>query len=101
MATLALATRGVARRCNNNAKHVFNDRDVKPAPFGAFAAANESFNMYLHVHEVIVTAASHPVKRSVKNTLALPAIVKCRGDRILHSEPNTPNKAAVDRHTWI
>jgi hypothetical protein len=101
MATLALATRGVARRCNNNAKHVFSDRDVKSAPFGAFAAANESFNMYLNVHVVIVTAASHSVKQSVKNTLALPAIVKCRGDSILHSQPNTANKVAVDRHTCI
>jgi hypothetical protein len=101
MPTLALATRGVARRCNNDAKHVFSNRDVKSAPFEACATANESFNIYLHAREVIFSAASHPVKRSVKNSLALPAIVKCRGDRILHSQPNTSNKAAVDRHTCI
>jgi hypothetical protein len=101
MATLALATRGVARRCNNDEKHVFSNRDVKSAPFEACATANESFNIYLNAREVIVTAASHPVKRSVKNTLALPTIVKCRGDRILHSQPNTSNKAAIDRHTCI
>jgi hypothetical protein len=101
MVTLALATRGVARRCNNNAKHVFSNRDVNSAPFEACATANESFNIYLNAREVIVTAASHPVKRSVKNKLALPAIVKCRGDRTLHSPPNTSNRAAVDRHTCI
>jgi hypothetical protein len=101
MATLSLATRGVARRCNNNAIHVFSNRDVNSAPFEACAAANESFNMYLNVRAVIVTAASHPVKRSVRNTLALPAIVKCRGDSFLHSQPNTSNKAAIDRHTCI
>jgi hypothetical protein len=101
MATLSRATRGVARRCNNNAKHVFSNRDVNSAPFKAFAAANESFNMYLTARAAIVTAASHPVKRSVKNTLAMPAIVKCRGDSFLHSQPNTSNKAAIDRQTCI
>jgi hypothetical protein len=101
MATLSLATRGVARRCNNNAKHVFSNRDVNSAPFEACAAANESFYMYLNARAIIVTAASHPVKRSVKNTLALPAIVKCRGESFLHSQPNTSNKAAIDRHTFI
>jgi hypothetical protein len=75
MAKLALATRGVARRCNNNAKHVFSNRDVKSAPFEAYATANESLNIHLNACEVIVAAASHPVKRSVKNTIALPAIV--------------------------
>jgi hypothetical protein len=88
-------------RCNNAAKHVFSNRDVKPAPFEACATANESFDIYLNEREVIVTAASHPVKRFVKNTLALPAIVKCRGYRILHSQPNTSNKEAVDKHTCI
>jgi hypothetical protein len=100
MATLSLATQGVARRCNN-AKHVFSNRVVNSAPFEACAAANESFNMCLNARSVIVAAASHPVKRSVKNTLALPAIVKCRGDNFLHSQPNTSNKAAIDRNTCI
>jgi hypothetical protein len=101
MATLSLATRGVARRCNNNAKHVFSNRDVDSAPFEACAGANESFKLYLNARAVVVTASSHPVKRSVKNTLALPATVKCRGDSFLHSQPNTSNKAAIDRHTCI
>jgi hypothetical protein len=103
MATLSLATRGEARRCNNNAKHVFSNRDVNSAPFDACAAANESFHMYLtkRTRNHCVTAASHPVKRSVKNTLALPAIVKCRGDSFLHFQPNTSNKASIDRHTYI
>jgi hypothetical protein len=87
--------------CNNNAKHVFSHADVNTASYEACDSANESFHMYLNVREVRVAAASSSVKRSVKNSLGLSAIVTCRDDGIVHSAPNGANKTAIERHTCI